>query len=479
MEKRATKNVFFAVLLILLFSTFASAMEGSYILRGDVNWDGQISIDDVNYLVAYLHTGGPAPNPAILADMNGDGKINTVDQTNLASQVTTSPRTIVGNYKGKAGVLMRGDVNWDGTIDTGDTDFMLAWWSTGGPAPDPKILGDANGNGALQLIDLQKIGSFINDSSKWLPPIYRGDVNWDGKVDNSDFIYVENALLGSGPNPDPAILGDVNGDHAFDIYDSLYLADFLNSGGTPPVGIYAGDSSLPTITPTKNPTVTAIPNATVTTLPSPTTSSPSPTSTGGSTPVPTAPIITGSSSTDTLCSTNTICVSTHGSGSYCDGGKCASCQYACIADNKCITCCAKAGRSDPDCALPASSPTATPRPTPRQTYTPTPYVSDYVMEIPDSRIKDVIQEIKDSGEDTSAIEEELRRAQELELQGKTDEAAKTKSSAMDKINALFIKASQNKKSFVWGLAILIILLIGGAAFYNSFKAGGEQESKEQ
>lgn len=477
MENRTTKNGFFAILLLLLISTFSSALEGSYILRGDLNWDGQITQADIDYLTAYLFTGGPAPNPMILGDIDGSHTVNNVDQTRLGQYISSGSQTIVGNYKGKAGVLMRGDTNWDGSITSEDASIIANYSGSIGPIPDPKILGDTNGDMKISFTDASAIGIFLNDPSKWLLPIYRGDVNWDGIVDNLDFVYMENALGGSGPSPDPLILGDVNGDHAFDIYDALYLADFLNSGGTPPVGVYAGSSGNPTITAqptvTKNPSVTAIPNATVTTLPSPTT-------TGGSTPVPTAPIITGGSSTDTICSTSTICIATHGSGSYCDGGKCTSCQYACIADNKCISCCAKAGRVDPDCSAPTATAAPTPRPTIRQTYTtPTPYVSNYVMEVPDSRVDDVIQEIRDSGEDTSAIEEQLRIAKELELAGKADEAAKTKASAMDKINALFTKVSQNKKSFVWGLAILIIMLIGGAALYNSLKQGGNIENEEQ
>ena len=45
------------------------------ISRGDVNNDKSITVADVNYLIAYLIQGGPAPVPVVeMADANCDGR---------------------------------------------------------------------------------------------------------------------------------------------------------------------------------------------------------------------------------------------------------------------------------------------------------------------------------------------------------------------------------------------------------------------
>jgi hypothetical protein len=52
-------------------------------LCGDTNRDGSIDLLDISYLIAYLYSGGPAPEPVVLADVNGDSVINILDITYL------------------------------------------------------------------------------------------------------------------------------------------------------------------------------------------------------------------------------------------------------------------------------------------------------------------------------------------------------------------------------------------------------------
>ena len=52
---------------------------------GDLNGDGGINIADLTFLVAYLFSGGPAPDPECIADLNGDDSVNIADLTYLVA----------------------------------------------------------------------------------------------------------------------------------------------------------------------------------------------------------------------------------------------------------------------------------------------------------------------------------------------------------------------------------------------------------
>ncbi len=50
---------------------------------GDANSDLALTIDDINFLIAYIYQGGPAPNPLQSGDANGDCVMNILDLTYL------------------------------------------------------------------------------------------------------------------------------------------------------------------------------------------------------------------------------------------------------------------------------------------------------------------------------------------------------------------------------------------------------------
>jgi hypothetical protein len=50
-----------------------------YFVRGDLNTDGIIDVEDVVYLINYLFIGGPAPQPLAAGDANCDSNVNVVD----------------------------------------------------------------------------------------------------------------------------------------------------------------------------------------------------------------------------------------------------------------------------------------------------------------------------------------------------------------------------------------------------------------
>jgi hypothetical protein len=67
------------VVQVLGGSDFQFTLEiGSY-TRGDANYDGEINVADVVYLVNYLFRSGPSPVPYFAGDASGDGIIDVGD----------------------------------------------------------------------------------------------------------------------------------------------------------------------------------------------------------------------------------------------------------------------------------------------------------------------------------------------------------------------------------------------------------------
>lgn len=62
-------------------------LEGGETLKGDVNGDGKVSIDDVTDLIDILLAGGEAPASA---DVNGDGNVSIDDVTDLIDMLLGS-----------------------------------------------------------------------------------------------------------------------------------------------------------------------------------------------------------------------------------------------------------------------------------------------------------------------------------------------------------------------------------------------------
>ena len=56
-------------------------------LCGDVQYDGKVNISDAVYLISFVFSGGPAPNPYIIGDVNCDGKSNVGDAVYLINYV--------------------------------------------------------------------------------------------------------------------------------------------------------------------------------------------------------------------------------------------------------------------------------------------------------------------------------------------------------------------------------------------------------
>jgi len=65
-------------------------------------------------------------------------------------------------------------------------------------------------------------------------PVLIGDADGDGKIDLADAVYIANYVLKGGPTPEPLLTADANGDGNVDLSDVLYLANYLYKSGPVP-----------------------------------------------------------------------------------------------------------------------------------------------------------------------------------------------------------------------------------------------------
>jgi photosystem II stability/assembly factor-like uncharacterized protein len=54
---------------------------------GDANSDGAANVGDAVFLIGYIFSGGPAPNPESAGDANGDGAVNVGDAVYLINYI--------------------------------------------------------------------------------------------------------------------------------------------------------------------------------------------------------------------------------------------------------------------------------------------------------------------------------------------------------------------------------------------------------
>lgn len=60
------------------------------LLSGDLNRDGEIDAADISYLISYLFSGGPSPEPKWTGDINGDCQVNVADVIYLINYLFVS-----------------------------------------------------------------------------------------------------------------------------------------------------------------------------------------------------------------------------------------------------------------------------------------------------------------------------------------------------------------------------------------------------
>ena len=108
----------------------------------------------------------------------------------------------------------------------------------------PPFLSDADPTGGPDVV--MTVGGFAVGNFTYLTDFIRGDVNGDGIVDLADVDYLGSAISGSGPLPAMEDAADVNDDGLIHIGDVIYLSDFLFAGGAEPPPPFSAPGSDPT-----------------------------------------------------------------------------------------------------------------------------------------------------------------------------------------------------------------------------------------
>jgi len=222
---------------------------GSLILRGDADGDGNLTMNDFWFLSNYTNSGGPAPNPEILGDIDTDGVVDTTDFQLLFDSLNGNFTIPPEYFYGYSGIMLRGDVDGNGSISMADLDFLTPMAFENYPPPEFYSLADAKPDGGLNIGDVIDLKNFIGGFGTIPVPIMRGDVNGNGIFNFYDVGYLEAFLNGSGPAPKDDILADVNGDRNVTSEDVDYLIAYLAGFGPAPVGPLFTGYVIPTPTP--------------------------------------------------------------------------------------------------------------------------------------------------------------------------------------------------------------------------------------
>ena len=213
--------------------------------KGDANGDGVVDRRDIDFLVAYLFSGGPAPSPIGLADMDLDGSLDIVDVTMLVSILngengTVQAAGLTGSSTGTGTVIndidggsvqpvipptyLVGDSNADTFVNTTDLAHLVAYLFTGGPAPSPLARADVDYSGSVNIADVVTLSRLVKIAQG--ARLALADLNADGAVTADDITLLVNYLFKQGPAPD-LTKADVSGDGNVNIVDVTLLSEYL------------------------------------------------------------------------------------------------------------------------------------------------------------------------------------------------------------------------------------------------------------
>jgi hypothetical protein len=125
-------------------------------LRGDFDFDGDVDADDIDSLTAAVLGG----STNTLFDVDNDGDVDADDRAFLIANLA---HTSFSSFDGVTGVWSTlgtapGDFNLDGAVDLLDLNKLTANYNGTGGWVD----GDANGDGSIELLDLNKLTANYN-----------------------------------------------------------------------------------------------------------------------------------------------------------------------------------------------------------------------------------------------------------------------------------------------------------------------------
>ena len=158
---------------------------GNKMIKGDVNCDGEVTLDDANAVLEYFATDGeiafldkngkPCSSGLYNADVNCDSIINLDDAYDIMDYVEGKKIIIEedGCWKTK---YMKGDVNCDGKINMLDTSAIIDYVNgditkftneKGNLCGDtPKSVGDVNCDNEINMLDVKAVIDYFNGEIK-------------------------------------------------------------------------------------------------------------------------------------------------------------------------------------------------------------------------------------------------------------------------------------------------------------------------
>jgi len=196
----------------------------TYVPCGDVDASFDVDFRDVDYFVAWLWGGGPAPFQMRAADVDLSLQVDPLDVNYLSNYVFE---------EGHAPCAWTiGDVDHDFWVEEDDVDYFVEWLYQGGPAPKPLESADVDCSLQVDPLDLNYLSQYIYQSGPepGLACYVRGDFNHVGGVNYDDVIYLRNWLWEGGPPPMPLESADVNCSGQVDALDLSDLVQYVLYG---------------------------------------------------------------------------------------------------------------------------------------------------------------------------------------------------------------------------------------------------------
>lgn len=205
------------------------AWENVYGVLGDANMDGTLSLTDVDYVMQYVFSGGPAPKNMSLADVNHDGMVTVSDAVLMIQMVLAALPT-------------PNDLTGDAKITIDDASVILQYVFNNGAAPDPLSKADVDGNGSVNVSDAVALILYVQAHGSATPTCTRGDANGDGAVTIDDVYFINDYIFAGGRAPQPLTCADVDQDSSVTISDVVVLIRLLKDGPSDTVVSLSGYS---------------------------------------------------------------------------------------------------------------------------------------------------------------------------------------------------------------------------------------------
>jgi hypothetical protein len=117
-------------------------------IKGDLNGDGRVDLDDLNFLTDRLDTNIIVKTDA--RDLNQDGRLNEID-VEILTTLCTYPKCA------SEGVSIPGDIDRDGDVDQNDLDILRANLSKSVSESQCGARCDVDSDGKITDLDVQKL----------------------------------------------------------------------------------------------------------------------------------------------------------------------------------------------------------------------------------------------------------------------------------------------------------------------------------